>query len=176
MRLVGKILALVVAFLFMLLYFSPKVEAYYTLESLLKKEKIIFSDEKINDSGFTISLENSKLYYNGVYGGEIEDISLISLFLYNRLEFNNAYLNSALANFLPKKIEYINLTYSIINPINITINGRGDIGKISGFINPFEKLVHIELNVDKKQKTKYSSLLRKFKVDDKGVLVYELRY
>jgi len=176
MKKIGLILAYIFAFIMMLLYFSPKVELYYTLEEYLKKEKIIFSDEIVKNSGFTLELDNSKLYYRGVYGGEIEDIQLSTLLLYNKLEFKNAYLNSALADILPKKIEYLTLKYAIYNPIHITITGRGDIGEINGYINPFSKVVHIELVVSKKQQSKYGTLLRKFKPNEKGVLVYELRY
>jgi len=176
MRKLGLILAYTFAFIMMLLYFFPKVELYYTLEEFLKSEKIIFSDERVKDKGFTLSSYNSKLYYKGVYGGDVEDISLSTLLLYNSLSFKNAYLNSALAEILPKKIEYLNITYAIYNPMHITIDGKGDIGKISGYINPFSKLLHIELNVAKKEKTKYATLLRKFKADEKGVLIYELRY
>jgi len=176
MRKLGLILAYTFTFIMMLLYFSPKTELYYTLEEFLKGEKIIFSDERVKDSGFTLKLDNSKLFYRGVYGGEIEDISFSTLLLYNSLSFKNAYLNSALADILPKKIEYLNIKYAIYNPVHITIDGKGDIGKISGYINPFSKLLHIELNAAKKEKTKYATLLRKFKPDEKGVLVYELRY
>jgi len=176
MKKLGAILAYAFAFIMMLLYFFPKVELYYTLEEFLKSKEIIFSDEKLKDRGFSLSSYNSKLYYKGVYGGDIENINLSTLLLYNSLSFKNAYLNSALAEILPKKIEYLNITYAIYNPMSITIDGKGDIGKIGGYINPFSKLLHIELKVAKKEKTKYATLLRKFRPDEKGVLIYELRY
>jgi len=169
--------ALLYAFIFimMFLFFLPKVELYYTLEKELEKQKIVLSDERIEDSGFSLHISDAKLYWNSVFGGQIEKIKLSTFLLHNSLSFENAKLNHALSSFLPGKIEYLNVRYSIINPIKVVISGNGDIGEIKGYINPFVKEIKIELNPPANMRSKYGSLLRKFK-NVEGVLVYESRY
>ena len=174
MKIVKAIPLYISLFLFLLIFFSPKAYIYYTLEHYLKKEqKIIFSDESVHDRGFSLTLTDIKLYYNGVYAGDIKNITLNSFIFYNSLDIENALLNSALANFLPRKLEHLSFSYSIINPLKIKIDGYGDIGTISGYINLFERAVHIAIT--KKEKLKYKMLLRKFR-EKEGVLVYEFRY
>jgi hypothetical protein len=69
-----KLFAYFVFFILALIYCSPKENIYYFAEKGIEKYKVMLSDEKIKDSGFSLELSDVTASYDSVHSANIENI------------------------------------------------------------------------------------------------------
>jgi len=141
--------------------FIPKDNLYYTLQKYLSKEKI-YINSNIKNS-LILTLSNGKIYQNGINLAQFEKVKIIPFLVYNNIKAKNIKIS-----FQNIKIDNLNITYSIINPLKIKINGTSNIGKINGEVNLIKKIIKIYiLNLNNNT---LKSFLRK---DKQGYFYYE---
>ncbi len=172
MQMVKRIVGGFFLSLIFLWLFAPKVELYYLLEKSLKKNDIIISNERVIDTWYGLKIENAQLY---IAGAKVANISLLNFnffFFYNSLKVDEIKMDSTLSTIAPKEIRYIEANYSIINPLEITLQGEGSFGIIDGKVSLLERKVEVLFPVPKELKT-----IKKFlKKDKEKGWVYETNY
>ncbi len=102
---------------------------------------MVISDEIVIPNPVGLKLENGKLYFEGIYIGDIKLISLISLIAWNRLSIKDFIPSEDLRKTMPLSISDANITYAVWNPLEISIDVEGDIGRVKGKLNFLDKKV-----------------------------------
>jgi len=167
-RIIGGFFLLII-FLWLL---APKQELYYLLEKELKKNDIIISNETIKDKWYGLEIVDADVYVKGAKMAEVSELDLNIFFLYNILSVKNIHVNKAMENVAPKNIEEIKVQYSIANPLNIEISGKGSFGVLEGNVSLMDRDILIKFPVAKDIKP-----FRKFlKKDKTGEWKYETSY
>ena len=163
----------VLFFLLALMYFTPKENIYFALESELEKYDIIISNEKINDSGFTLKLSDAEIFFKSIKSADIKEIDIKIFGIYNSLSMSDIKLSSAASSFLPLNIEKVTITHSIFNPLNINIYELGDDGEVEGSFNLVDMALHIIFHPSELMLKEYKNSMREFKKSEDGEYVYD---
>ncbi len=160
-------------FLLALMYFTPKENIYFALESELKKYDVIISNEKINDSGFTLELNDAEVFFKSIKSADIKSVNIKIFGIYNSLSMSDIRLSEAASSFLPLNIEEVTITHSIFNPLNVNIYELGDDGELEGSFNIMEMALHIIFHPSELMLKEYKNSMRKFKKSEDGEYVYD---
>jgi hypothetical protein len=94
------------------------------------------------------------------------------LLAYNSVKLTNIKLSSLVESYLPSKIDSLNITYTIFNPLYITADGVGEFGEASAEVNLLDRNASVVLKPSKVMFTKYKKSLRMFKKSKNGEYVY----
>ena len=160
-------------FLLALMYFTPKENIYFALENELKKYDVIISNEKINDSGFTLELNDAEIFFKSIKSADIKSVNIKIFGVYNSLSMSNIKLSSAASSFLPLNIEKVTITHSIFNPFNISIYELGENGELEGSFNIMEMALHIIFHPSELMLKEYKNSMREFKKSEDGSYSYD---
>lgn len=90
------------------------------------------------------------------------------------MEVKDIRVSESFNNFLPSKIDYLKIKYSIKDLLNIDISSSGEFGVFNGKISILDKKIIGELIPSPIMQTKYKNLLKRFKIVN-GKYTYELR-
>lgn len=163
-------------FLGAFMFFTPKVQLYFALEKVLKPYQVILANEVVHDKGMSLQVHSMDLYVQGIESAHIESIDISLFGLYNKVDISNITLAKTFIKMVPTDINSADITYSVLNPLQIMINAEGDFGLATGYVNLVERVVHIDLEASKLLKTRYRRSLKQFKKSQTGGLVYEYHF
>jgi len=163
----------VLFFLLALMYFTPKENIYFALEHELKKYDVVISNEKIDDSGFTLNLSAAEIFFKSIKSADIKEINIKIFGLYNSISIQDIQLSQTASSFLPLNIQKVTITHSIFNPLNINIYELGDDGEIEGSFNLVEMALHIIFEPSELMLKKYKNSMREFKKSEDGSYSYD---
>lgn len=169
-----KFLIIISSFYLFLIILMPRVELYYSLEKILKEEKIIISDETIADKWLFFSLKDSVAYFEGIKFANISNVKVFTFGFFNYVSIEDVKVDESLKKFFPENISNIKLYYHIFNPLKATIKGVGDFGEADGFIDLKDKKIKIVITPSE-ELSKNSNILSKLKKEE-DKLVYESSY
>ncbi len=165
-----------VFFVFITIVLLPKENIYYFVEKQLSPYKVIISNENTQDKLLSFIISDGNIYYDNIKFGTIGTLKLDTLLIYNVLNINNIIIDDAFKNFLPKKIENIQINYNIFkDPVNIHISSNGDMGEVNGMVSLMDRKIIINFHPSKIITQKYRSALRQFKFQD-GKYIYEYKF
>ncbi len=103
-----KKLGLGIVYLFITIYsvifFAPKINLYYQLEELMQEKQIVITQENIIDKGFSLSLEEGRLYYGDLLVAEFSKISILSLLVFNQVSLAPVTLSKHMEKLFPRNI------------------------------------------------------------------------
>jgi len=167
-----KLIGYIVFTIVIIIALLPKVDLYYKLEHILKKEHIILSDEIPADKILLLNLKNISLYYNGINVANISDSLFLPFIFYNKLTIENIKLDETLKMFFPEKIDEIVVTYSVLDPINVHLASKGKFGLAYGTFNLKTRKLHIVLTPTKYMKRNYGNTLKLMKSKN-GQYIYD---
>ena len=142
MQMVKRIIGGFFIFLILLWLFAPKQELYYFLEKSLKEKNIIISNENITDTWYGLKLTNADIYVSGAKMAKVDTLTLNIFFFYNTLKVENV-------NISPNNINILNVKHSILDPLNVKIDGEGSFGELTGNVALRKRKVEILLPVTK---------------------------
>jgi len=168
----SKIIAYIVFFIMVLLYFTPKQELYYFGEHELKKYKVIFSDEDVIENSLSLTIKNMKITYDSIDAANVQSVDIKLFGLYNSISVNDVQLTSIAANFIPLKIDNIEVKYTIIDPLNLKLFAVGEFGEVNARVNILDRNASLLLKPSKKMLSRYRSTLRQLRKNKQG----EYRY
>ena len=167
-RIVGGFFLLIV----LMWIFAPKQELYYLVEKKLKEKEIIISNETVTDTWLGVNIKNADIYVKGIKMANVANLQLNMFFFYNTLNIDNINMDESLQAMAPKAIDALKVKYSVLNPLNVTIDGLGSFGTATGAVALKEKQLHIDFPVVKDIQT-----IKKFlKKDETGGWYYETNY
>lgn len=162
-----------IVFILATIYFSPKESLYFTLEKTFKSNGIIISDETIKDNGFSLNMNNAKLYLKTIESADIKSMKLSSFVLYNSLNISDIKLSSLYKSYMPLHINNINLTYTIFNPLNINIQANGEFGESESSFNLSDLVLHVKLIPSQLMLRKYKQSLKDYTKNENGEFTYD---
>ena len=119
---------------------APKIELYYLLEKSLKEKKIIISNETITDTWYGLKIENANLYVDGAKVATLAELNFNFFLFYNTLEIEEI---KTYTNMAPKEINHFSARYSILNPLNVKLDGEGSFGLLDGKVELKDR--HVEI-------------------------------
>ena len=163
-------------FLVALMFFTPKVQLYYALEKALKPYGVIVANEVVDDKGMTLHVSEIDLYIQGIESAHIDSIDVALFGFYNVVNAHGITLAETFIKMVPIEIGDVELSYSVSNPLYITLYAEGDFGVMKGEVALIDRLVQIHLEPSKLLKTRYQRSLREFKKSEAGGLVYEYHF
>jgi len=172
MQMVKRIVGGFFLFILLLWLFAPKQELYYLLEKKLKEQDIILSNETVTDTWFGLNIKNADVYVKGIKMANSADLQLNVFFFYNTLKIENINIDASLHSMAPKAIDALNVNYSVLNPLHITVDALGTFGTATGDVALMEKKFHIDFPVAKNINT-FKKFLKK---DETGGWFYETNY
>jgi hypothetical protein len=200
------IIAYLVVFASSFIVFLPKENLYYFLEKKLLEQKIIIDNETLEDKGFYLNIENPTLYFDGILILKCMQVDIKPWIVYNNIEIKNIRLASNIATIIPpnlkpiipRSIDSIRIYHLFYNPTKIYFKINSDFGDVKGFLNILDKTIifkstnklgdlkakidlskHrgvLNLKPSKIAKTKYKSILYRFKKLKDGGYKYEVRF
>jgi len=160
-------------FIVMLIYFMPKVNAYYFLENELKKHEVIISGEEFTDTGYSLVINHPTLSLKSIDTAKAGVVDVKIYALYNSINISEIYLSSMASTFIPLKIQNLNISYSIIDPLNINGVAYGEFGEIRAKFDLMKMAARVILSPSKLMLKKYTKTLRNFKKSKSGEYIYE---
>ena len=118
------------------MYFSPKANIYFALEHELKKRDVIISNESVIDNGFSLELQNAELFFKSVKSADVETLNVKIFGIYNSLSMSGIKLSPTASSFVPLNVESVVISYTIFNPLNVSIYQVGEAGEAEGSFKP----------------------------------------
>ncbi len=175
-----KKLGLGIVYLFITIYsvifFAPKINLYYQLEELMQEKQIVITQENIIDNGFSLSVEDGRLYYGDLLVAEFDKINILSLLVFNRISLDPVILSKDMEAFFPRNIQELSLKQTLFNPLHVSINGFGDFGVIAGDINLLDRNITLDLEPSKVLISKKPFWMKKLKKIETGAYRYATTY
>lgn len=168
-----KLFAYFAFFILALIYFSPKESIYYFAEKGVEKYKVVLSDEKITDSGFSLDLSDVKVSYDSIQSAKVEDINVKMFLLYNSISAKNIKLSNIAVSFIPLYVQNLDVSYTIFNPLIIGLNANGEFGEAKGEINILDRNITIVVTPSKVMRMKHQDTLANMKKSDNGGYSYD---
>lgn len=168
-----QVLGYVLFFFIALMFFVPKISAYYYVEKELQKYKVIISNEKVTDHGLSLGLDDINVAYDSMKSANIEKANIKLFVLYNILEIENIQFSTIASSLIPLEVNRIEVIYTVFNPLNITLKSNGEFGEVIAKFSILDNKIDAELFPSETMKQKYMQTLRRFKKDQNGSYKYE---
>ena len=168
-----KFFGYILFFLFVLVYFLPKESLYYYAEQELQKQQVVFSDEEIVAKTLSLELQDAKLFYQSIETAKIATMDIKLLVFYNLISLHDIVISSVASSFIPLKIESVQIKQTILNPLNVLIEAKGEFGEVRGVLHILDRNISIILEPSSIMKQSYNSTLREFHKNEKGEYQYD---
>ncbi len=173
MKKLMKFLAYCLFFVVALMFFTPKISAYYFLESQIKPFGVIISGEDLRDNGFSLDIENADISFKAIESAKIQQINIKIYALYNSVSIEDVNLSSTAASFIPLHITRASITHTIIDPLNVHALIEGEFGEAKARYEILTNGVKVTLKPSDLMLKKYKNTLRNLSKNENGEYVYE---
>ena len=168
-----KLLLILVFFYVGFILFMPKINLYYTLESLLQKEHIVIQEGGLHDRWIDLDIQNSVVLYDGVASVQADSITITPWLFSNSIHALNVGPTVAIKRLLDVHADDVLLTYALWDYKYVHIEASGDFGVISGRVDVLAQTVHLVLTPSAKFKN-HDVVRQYFKKTEEG-LVYDTK-
>jgi len=168
-----KIFGFIVFFILSFALFMPKLNLYYMLEGELQKQNIIISDEKIKETAFKLTITDANISFDTLESARFKELDLIMFLLYQSLKIQDIRLLGVASSFMPTKIDHVNISYAVTNPLIVNISANGAFGTTKGIFNIREKKLHLTLTASKQMQQKYKKTLSYLTKTKDGGYIYD---
>ena len=175
-------LTLLTGYLFVLLLiaFIPVKNLYFLAQTHLQKRNLFINQQEISRFFVQHSINKGEVFFEDIKALSFDELSINPWLLYNQVAIYDIRILEALKAFLPVKIEFVKLSYTLFYPIQIGITSKGDYGEAEGEIDLLKRTVTIRLSTSYKMRKSYPKLLSMMKkLDDKTLkngYIYEYRF
>jgi hypothetical protein len=193
-------------FIIAFVYFLPKDNLFYLAQKELKKQSVAFEKEQVVQKPFSLLIQNPSISYQGIVIAKVAQIDIIPFILYNKISFETLRVSSKISkllppvakDFIPQVVDELDIKYAIYNPLNITLKGvyksggidieynlykkiafleaKTKLGELKGNINQNTHMAVFILKPSKLAKTKYRTVLYRFRKLKDGSYKYETRF
>jgi len=170
---VAKFFAYSAFFIVMLYLFFPKENLYYKMQESAAQYKVKVFENKIEEKLFSLDLLDGRLLYEGVEAATFQKVEIMLLGFYNSVHVTSVTLSGLVKNFLPQKIERIDVSYSLVHPLEVRFWAKGDFGEADGSYEIQKNKIMVNMHPSKVMQLRFRSSLREFKKLKNGVYHYE---
>jgi hypothetical protein len=143
MQMVKKLLIILISIWIAIIVFMPKKELYYLLEHQIVKYNVKLNEKTITDTLFGLDLNKVDVYMSGINLAQISNIKFITFLFYNKVNLNQLKIDNSLKSVVPLNIKDINITYSIVSPMQLDISADGDFGEVKGYLD-INRTIHLD--------------------------------
>lgn len=157
--------------LLLVIVMIPKEKFYYAFESTLSQYHLFISNEDISNSLVYLEVNNGEVLLDNQKIAVIDHIRIIPLVLINKLTLSSITFSPLYRSLIPGKVDTLVLTYSLLHPLSVSIQGDGDFGHCDGNIDLLEQKVAITFDATA-QLGRYPLLVSKLHQGEGG-LIYE---
>ncbi len=168
-----KFFAYTLFFFTVLIYFTPKVNLYYLLESKLKEQGVVINDEVLSDNGLSLSINDASVNLKSIQSAKIKEIDVKVFGVYNSVILTGVSLASVAATMVPTEIQSISLTYSVFDPLHLVATAIGEFGDAGLSFGLLDGVLHVELHPSKKMLASYGQTLKNLKKSKEGAYTYD---
>ena len=151
--------------------FMPKINLYYTLENLLKKEHIEVREGSLKDRWIDLKIEDALVLYDGIESVQAQSITLSPWLVYNKLTMDKVTTTQTLKSILDIQVDEATMTYAVWDYKYVQIDASGDFGVIHGTLDVMEEKIHLILEPSDAYKN-HALVRQYFKKSEEG-MVYE---
>lgn len=156
-----------------LLFFLPKSSLYYALEHALEKQHIVIGDEALREKAFALELDHADIYVEGVRAAKVMHTEIHPWLLYNSVEIRGVRLESMLKEFLPTRVERLDVEYALWDPLHLRFFAYGDFGKATGSVDLLKRHLEVSVQPSKSMRLHYAAVLGRMRKAKEGGFVYE---
>jgi hypothetical protein len=160
-------------FILALIFFAPKLSMYYFLENELKSYDVIISGETLKDEGINLNIQNAQVFVKSIESANIKECDVTLLFFYNSILAKDITLSQSAKSFVPLKIQELEVSYTILNPLHIKVHATGEFGNAEALVNILERTAHVDLQASEMMSKGYKNSLREFKKSEDGGFTYD---
>jgi len=166
-----KFLIILTVFYLAFIALMPKENLYYTLLNILKKERVVITQESLSDNLISLKGENISIFYDGIESVAADSFSVLPLLIYNKFEAAGVRASKELKKMFRFSADTVNITYAVWDYKNAHIYAEGDFGTVEGTLDILEQ--KIKLLLDPSPAFEKSPMLRQyFKKSEEGY-IYE---
>ncbi|GEM_PF-652984 len=176
MKRLKLIIIYAVVFVGLLLFFVPKIYCYYALEKQLEQFNVRIAQEHVSDQGFSLLVTEGKIYYDDLYVGTFEKLSILPLLVYNRASIENFAISKEMNRFAKGSVSEVNVHHSIVSPWTLYITAHADIGDVTAEVHLKEKHIALLLEPSQALMKRSPFWLRQLKKTEEGGYAYETTY
>lgn len=152
----------------------PKEKLYFTVESYLAENHIYLNNETFSNALVYFDAENIDVLMDAQQIATIGNVRISPWIFLNRFTLNDISFSPLYRNFFPGTVERVVMSYSLLNPLEISIDGEGDFGHCAGKIDWIDQKIRIVFDTTP-QLRRYPLLVNKLYQSKEG-LVYETSY
>jgi hypothetical protein len=167
-----KFFAFLLFFIFALIAFMPKKSFYFLLEKELQNFEFVISNERLHEKLFSLEIENLELTTKGIDSAVVQSAEITLFGLYNCVILEDIQVSSLIDTYAPSKIESLELSYTLLNPLEIRASAQGDFGEAEISFTLLESELQAVVKPSKLMQTKYKKTMRMLKKDENGEYVY----
>ena len=171
----NKMLTLVITVI-MIALLVPKVNLYYQAEHLAEPYGVVLSNEEVSDEWLWLSLKDATLFYQRGESARIDNIDVMLFVLYNSIRVEKIRISSVFEQFVPLEIAHVTVRYSVLNPLEVTIEAIGDFGELSGRFLLTDQSFKVTIEPSILMKKRFGSTLNNLQKDEAGGYYYESRF
>ncbi|MDD5716934.1 MAG: hypothetical protein PHW64_03950 [Sulfuricurvum sp.] len=169
-----RFLYFIPVFLLGIILLMPKEQLYYGAEEALSSAHLYLNDEEIHDRIVYFEVNNPLLLMDNTPIGRIESIRFIPLIVFNRMVISKVDFSGEFSFLFPEGIDHITLTYTLLHPLTVSIEGVGGFGPVEGEIDLESQQIKLRFEPSQEMR-QYPVLLAKLRHSEKG-LVYETSF
>lgn len=168
-----KFLGYSLFFILALICFTPKVSVYYFLETMLVPHAVTINSEAVIDNAFTLSINHANISVQSIESATIAETNVKIFAFYNRIEFKDITLSSAVQAFIPRHVESADIRYTLLNPLNVVAKINGTFGEADVKFNLLERALHLKVKPSDLMLKEYKSTLQNMSKNENGEYVYD---
>jgi len=168
-----KFFAFLAFFVLALIFFAPKIGMYYFLEQELKVYDAIISGETLQDKGLHLEIKDAQIFVYSIESATIKTCDVTLLLFYNTINASEITLSQSAKSFVPLKIERLQISYTILNPLRINVHVIGEFGSAQANVHVLERTLHVELQPSQIMSQEYKNALKEFAKSEDGGFTYD---
>ncbi len=127
-----KFLLLLTSVYLALVLLMPKVQLYYTLKNILSQERVLLTQASVKDRWFDLKIEGLKLFYDGIESATADEVEMLPWLFFNQLSATDVKAGKDVKKMFDFVADKVVLRHSILHPLAVTIDARGNFGTIKG--------------------------------------------
>jgi hypothetical protein len=160
-------------FVVMVLAFFPKTNLYYLLEKEAAVYKVLVSDETVSEGIFGLDIKDASISYEALEVAKVAHVSTLFLLFYDEITAENIVLSPLAESYIPRRVDLLQVSYSLLHPLSLEIYAKGDFGEARGSFDLKEQKVFLTIEPSKLLKQNYKRKLWYLKKSKTGEYTYE---
>ena len=168
-----KFLFLLFFFIAALIAYAPKKSLYYLAEQELARYKTIIANERVEEGLFSLAVEHADIQIEGIRAAKIIELRLQTYLLHNTLQARRIRLSGMAKNFLPTKVDRLDVRYDLFDPTNVHFEAAGEFGMARGDYSLTSHALNVTLQPSKLMHRRYRNILRQMRKEKNGEYSYE---